>query len=88
MKHSLHRFASLIVAACIAAASFVIDCALSVYRFGRDLGIATLTGPVQMRQAAEVIQRVGFVIAATFTGRIVKRERPVLTADWRMCPSI
>lgn len=32
--------------------------------------------------------QVYFVQARAFVARLVKRERPVLTNSWRMCPSV
>ena len=45
-------------------------------------------GPQDMRQAAELVPQARQVAAVEFVRRLIKRERPVVQATWRMCPSI
>ena len=60
---------------------------VSSYRWVRDFvadGLFSLVSAEPPRSASRVL----IVVAQAFVDRFVKRERPVLTAQWRMCPSI
>ncbi len=92
MKRSFRGFISLLAACAIAASSFahaVADVAHTVYASCRAfknllvdnfMALAT-TEPGKPETAP-------FVRARAFVLRIAKRERPVVTSSWRMCPSI
>lgn len=92
MKSS--RFGLVLLAAaalCVAAVTYTADAVVSAYyavkKFTFDLAsdafaafgakAETGTGPAVQRVQAKAFQR-----------RIEKRERPVVTSTWRMCPSI
>lgn len=82
----------LVAAACamIAAASYAVDrvehFARAVYGGVRDFilgAVATIAGPV----AGVLVPAVHLVRAKAFVRRLIKRDRPVVTSSWRMCPS-
>lgn len=82
----------LVAAACalIAAASYAVDrvdnYAKAVYCGVRDFlvgAVAAVAGPVERMQAPAVL----LVQSKAFVTRLAKRDRPVVTASWRMCPS-
>lgn len=91
MKRSF--LAVIALSACAALASVasttydrVAGIALSVFRGVKDFvlgGIALVAGtPAETNGPAVVL-----VQAKAFVMRLVKRERPVVTNSWRMCPS-
>lgn len=67
-----HAVADPIVAVCRMAKSFVLDA-------------CALAANEESGIAKPAVQRVQ---AKAFVQRLVKRERPVVTSTWRMCPSI
>ncbi len=93
MKRSFLNFASLLAACAIAAASFAIDvahqAAHAVYagcRAFKDLLVGNFMALATAQPGKP--ETVPFVRARAFVLRIAKRERPVVTASWRMCPSV
>lgn len=64
----------------------VADYAVSTYRAVKK---SLVDGFMQVMATDEPAKAstVWFVRAKAFVARIVKRERPVVTNDWRMCPS-
>lgn len=91
----MKRFASLLfvaAVACVSVLSYAIAAAeritRPVYERFKAAAIKVFSGPVKMDRTAELAPRALIVAARTFTARILKRERPVLSASWRMCPSI
>lgn len=81
--------ASIALLACAAfavASHSVVEVFRTAYRHVRDFVfdvVATVAGPVES-MAAPAVQ---LVQAKAFVLRLAKRERPVVTASWRMCPS-
>ncbi len=94
MRSFSRSFRSVLVAAAcavIAAASYAADrvdhYASAVYGSVRNFlfgAVHAVAGPVERMQAPSV----RLVQAKAFVLRIAKRERPVVTSAWRMCPSI
>jgi len=92
MKRSF--LASIALLACAALASVavatydrVVGAAASAYAGIRAFvldAVATVAGSDSGAKGSMVL----FVQAKAFVLRIAKRERPVVTASWRMCPSI
>ena len=91
MKRSF--FASIALLACAALASVAVatydrvtSSAISAWANIKAFvaeGVAVVAGP-----AAEVKGSMVFLVQAkAFLLRLAKRERPVLTESWRMCPS-
>lgn len=76
----------------IAAVSTAVNAAAYAYREVRDWltekAFAFVAGVPRQAEAVKHMQAVPFVQARAFVARLIKRERPVLTSDWRMCPSI
>ena len=66
-----HAVADPVVAVCRMAKSFVLDACK----------LAANEGSGVAKPAVQCVQ------AKAFVQRLVKRERPVLTNSWRMCPS-
>lgn len=55
----------------------------------RDWAVGALIGIVKAATQTMTGPRLmGFVKARAFVLRIAKRERPLFSASWRMCPSI
>lgn len=89
---------SLLVLAClavsaIAVASFreVATITLSAYAVVKDLAhafVVRVLDIVAPKEAEAKAPAVLLVRAKAFVLRLVKRERPVVTPSWRMCPSI
>lgn len=91
MKTSRY-FASIIVAASLAAAAFgtvVAHAAHAVvkavtYAFGRVKSFFLAPAP---ERTTETKPRVVLVAARSFVLKQMQRTRPLFTARWRMCPS-
>jgi len=78
---------ALAVAACRAVATVT----LSAYAVVKDLAHAfavRVLDIVAPKEAEAKAPGVLLVQAKAFVQRILKRERPVVTPSWRMCPSI
>jgi hypothetical protein len=75
----------------LSAAATVFDVAVDswarVRRFGYDVVFGPPAIAKEVREAAQIPQAVGQARAQAYVARLVKRDRPVLTASWRMCPS-
>lgn len=65
----------------------IFDAAIYSMRLVARVTAKVFAGPVIMAQAAVIEQRKR-VAVSSFVARIVKRERPLLSSSWRMCPSI
>jgi hypothetical protein len=63
-------------------------CAYRVVRAAGDWLTAKVLGFAAKLQPAADRPLVGFVVAKAFVLRVIKRDRPVFFAGWRMCPSI
>lgn len=91
MKRS--SFLAFAVAACLAASSAIVavagavaHAAVAVFHYvERHIAAAcSLANPeVSMKHEAKRLM----VKAVAFAGTLAKRDRPVLTSSWRMCPS-
>jgi hypothetical protein len=75
------------VAACSAVADRVVS---AVYSAGYFLKALVLEAVELAGNKAASLRRavVWFVWAKAFTLRIAKRQRPMVSSSWRMCPSI
>lgn len=95
MKRS-HFFLSLALGAALAITACVVDRwhdlqvftvraikAVRDWLAGASLDFAKLAGA-----STTGPRLVGFVQAKAFVRRVIKRERPVISALWRMCPSV
>lgn len=92
MKRSFRGFLSLL-AVCAIAATFAFDVAHQAVHAVYAGCRAFKRLIVDSFQALATTQpgkseTVPFVRARAFVLRIAKRERPVVTASWRMCPSV
>lgn len=90
MKKTFRSALILVACAALAAASYAVDqvttYAVSAYHRVGDFFlnvVATVVGPME-RLLAPAVQ---LVQAKAFVMRLAKRERPVVTSAWRMCPS-
>lgn len=54
----------------------------------KDFALKVLTGPAPLVQPIDVLPESRLLQASAFLGRLVKRDRPVVSPSWRMCPSI
>jgi hypothetical protein len=95
MKRSLYALAAACVLAVSASATWAVEAARSVWVFTRgawdfagDCFGKLLTGPAPVAEAGEMKPRTYLLAARSFHQRLVKRERPVISQDWRMCPSV
>lgn len=98
MKRSLFRsFAVALAVGMLSVASAVVSTVVeygqAVYRRGRQLfaDFGDYLSRKLTAQAEESGNRgpaVLFMKAEQFAVRILKRERPVVTPTWRMCPSV
>ncbi|MBF5006825.1 hypothetical protein [Diaphorobacter caeni] len=60
----------------------------AVFRFGASLLEQRPPTPVDPNVESVSRPRVALVIARGFVRRLIKRERPVVMPQWRMCPSL
>ncbi len=95
------RFASLalaVVALVLAVASPVREAIASLARTCAGVAraafdavsaftVRVLSGPVQLRAAAEFRAERELLVTETFALRQARRDRPRITSLWRMCPS-
>lgn len=94
MKRSLFGFFTLALVACMA---FCWRCLVDpvgvvyrVYREVKDFAVKAVNTAFQMDKQAQDVRSpaiVALVQAKAFVIRLAKRERPVITSTWRMCPS-
>jgi len=89
------RFAFLALAVCAAAGAFVSDAVAtrdyvvtSVARVW-NLAISAFVGTAQLqpKSPSQAQPRVALLAARSFLARMLRRDRPVVTTRWRMCPS-
>lgn len=64
----------------------VIDLGSRAYRHARDW-VVDAVHAVSPHRPAERLPAIRIDAAAEFVLRMVKRDRPVIQARWRMCPS-
>ena len=60
----------------------------AVFRFGASLLEQRPPKPADPQVEAIARPRMALVMARAFVRRLIKRERPVVTPQWRMCPSL
>lgn len=60
----------------------------AVFRFGASLLDWRPPMPADPKVEAVSRPRVALVIARAFVRRLIKRERPLVFPQWRMCPSL
>lgn len=89
MKKSLFGLmAATMVAACLAVASYAREAVNYAYSAAQRIGSAFMDGFSKLTaEPMLVLPKVAFVQAKAFVQRIAKRERPIMTSTWRMCPS-
>ncbi|MDB5966476.1 MAG: hypothetical protein JWQ72_2976 [Polaromonas sp.] len=94
MKKSLFLVAAVMAVAALSyCASAVGSAVVSAYGLAlraADQLIGAFVGFTAKFRTDDATRRtaVTFVQVRAFVARIVKRERPVVSASWRMCPSI
>lgn len=97
MKRLLLAPLLLLAALALSCTAFVVDCVSDGWGLGkqvlmtvRDRALEVVTFGLKLFQAEPTGRNpaVRIVQAKAFVARILKRERPVLTSAWRMCPSI
>lgn len=94
MKRSLFAFAALALAGCLAACwrrlTDPVGVVYRAYQEVKDFAAKFAISALQLA-ATEPTGRmpalVAMVQAKAFAIRLAKRERPVITSTWRMCPS-
>lgn len=90
MKKSLIAWALMCVVACAGwighAAGYVADVVVSTARALKNVALDgfKLAANAQADKARSVLP---FVQARAFVGRLIKRERVLLSGGWRQCPS-
>lgn len=97
MKRFLFTPLLLLASLALACAAFVVDRVSDGYSFGKSLFLTTrdrvanaidfglqlfANEPGGRSPSVRILQ------AKAFVQRLVKRDRPVVTASWRACPSI
>ena len=93
MKHALKFLSALsfaVACLCSAAQTFVVSAknlavAAATWLETVTLDAFKLAAAKDDGKAASVVM---FAQSKAFVLRIIKRERPVISADWRMCPSV
>ncbi len=85
-----YRLGSLVAAiamAAVAVVDFTRDAMVSCVQAMKALALRFVDA---IAPAADQLHRprVAFVQAKAFLQRIIKRERPVMFSNWRMCPSV
>lgn len=60
----------------------------AVFRFGTSPSEQRPPNPADPKNEAAARPRMAPVIAREFVRRLIKRERPVVMPQWRMCPSL
>jgi hypothetical protein len=92
MKRSFLASLALLACAAVASVAFAtydraVSIAVSAYAGLKSMAlfvVATVAGTDGGAKGGMVV----YVKAKAFALRIAKRDRPVVTASWRMCPSI
>ncbi|MES2685479.1 MAG: hypothetical protein V4706_01590 [Pseudomonadota bacterium] len=92
MKNSNRGFITFAIACVMAAGSWAIaavDKAVSAaYSVCRSIKASVMDGFIALAQPTPGVPvAVPFIRARAFVLRIIKRDRPVVTSTWRMCPS-
>ena len=90
---SSSRFFSIVI---LAAAAVLGSVASACMELGRAIGAAFRVGfePIAPRMqsdsqsAVSTRPRLVLVIARAFVRRLIKRQRPIVMSQWRMCPSL
>jgi uncharacterized membrane protein len=89
MKRSFLSTVTLLACAALASAAYAAyDSVATAYARVKTFvmeGVAVVGVTAEKPQSAPVVF---LVQAKAFVMRLAKRERPVLTTTWRMCPSI
>ena len=76
------------VGAVTSVCTSVVQAVGAVFRFGASLLDQRPPMPADPKLEAVSRPRVALVIARAFVRRLIKRERPVVMPQWRMCPSL
>lgn len=90
MKKSLFALVCVAIAACAgwvgAAVAHVADVVVATGRAFKNLVLdgLLLAAPIDQGKTAAVV---AFVQARAFVLRLIKRDRPVKSTQWSMCPS-
>lgn len=94
MKRSLFGLVALAIASCFAfcwrCLTEPVDVAYRVYRVVKDVAVKFACEALKLAatiQADRMPAIVALVQAKAFVMRLAKRERPMITSTWRMCPS-
>jgi hypothetical protein len=91
MKRSFLAIA-LLACASLASAAYaaVAPMVIAVVGFAQRLKDLVIDGIALVARAVADVNRPAVVLvqAKAFVQRLAKRERPVVTSTWRMCPSI
>ena len=90
---SSSRFFSIAILAAAAALGSVASACMEV---GRAIGAAFRVGidaivprmPSDFEGTVSTRPRVALVTAVAFARRLIKRQRPIVMPQWRMCPSL
>ena len=61
---------------------------VSAFRLGVGFVVDRMPKPADPKVEASARPRMALVIAREFVRRLIKRERPVVMPQWRMCPSL
>ena len=91
MKRSFLAIA-LLACASLASVAYAVVAPMvtAVVGFAQHLKDLVIDGIALVSRAVAEVNRPAVVLvqAKAFVQRLVKRERPVVTSTWRMCPSI
>ena len=60
----------------------------AAFRFGTSPFEQRPPNPADLKNEAAARPRMALVVARAFVRRLIKRERPVVMPQWRMCPSL
>jgi hypothetical protein len=90
MKRTLWKFSLAVAAACLAFAAVTYDRVAEVAVAAGKLVKATVLRGFELavnKDESKSAVVMAFLQAKAFVLRKMKRERPQVTNDWRMCPS-
>lgn len=73
--------------AVLSTASHIVDVAVSTCRAFKNYMVDRFMAVMATPEPQKASQ-VWFVQTREFVARILRRQRPVVTSSWRMCPSI
>jgi hypothetical protein len=73
--------------ACLSFASYAYDIVREVYIHAKTFVLDAVEA-LSREDVERKVSKVPMVKAKAFSQRIMKRERPVVTSSWRMCPSV